>query len=210
MSRLVASGSSVAGPRGLPRLPSGGSSIARLVSLLAALAVVGGLVIVSSQAAFNASTTNGPNSWSAGSVALADDDSASVMFNVSNMTPGDTATKCINVTYTGSLTADVKLYGSIAGTGLATYLNTTVDIGTGTTGGATASCTGFSLSSNLFNSTLASFGTSYTDFSTGLGGFAGATNPTTKSYRFTVTLQDNNSAQSKTATATFTWEAQNN
>jgi hypothetical protein len=185
------------------------SSGARMVSVLASLGVVSALVVASSQAAFNANTTNGSNSWSSGSVAIADDDSDSVLFNVTGMKPGDTATKCVNVTYTGSLTADVKLYGSIAGTGLSTYLTTAIDIGTGAAGGSSASCTGFSSSSSLFSGTLASFGSTYTNFTTGLGSFAGATNPTTKSYRFTVTLQDDNAAQSKTATATFTWEAQN-
>ena len=197
------------GRRPSRRVRPGRSALARLVALLGSLALVGSFVVEGSRAAFNATTDNGANSWTSGSVVLSDDDSASVMFNISNMKPGDTATHCINVTYTGTLTADVKLYGAVAGTGLSTYLNTTVDIGTGAAGGATTSCTGFVSSSNLFNATLATFGTTHTNFATGLGGFAGATNPTTKSYRFTVSLQDNPAAQNKTATATFTWEAQN-
>ena len=185
------------------------ASIARLVTLLAGVAIAGVLVVTQTHGAFSATTSNGSNTWSAGTVVLTDDDSNSVMFNVSGMKPGDTSTKCINVTYAGTLTSNVKLYGSVGGTGLATYLTTSIDIGTGATGGGAMSCTGFSSSSNLHNDTLAAFGSAHTNFSNGLGSFDGATNPTTKSYRFTVTLVDDNNAQGKNASATFTWEAQN-
>ena len=43
----------------------------------------------------------------------------------------------------------------------------------------------------------------------GLGGLNGATDPTSRTYRITVTLEDDNAAQAKSATAGFTWEAQN-
>jgi hypothetical protein len=98
----------------------------------------------------------------------------------------------------------------VGGTGLATYLDTTVDVGTGATGGASTDCTGFTLGSNLHNDTLEAFGTAHTDYASGVGGFTGATNPSTRSYRVTVTLQDNNLAQGKSASVAFTWEAQNN
>lgn len=192
----------------------GGSSPAVRVTLmggavLAALVIATLLAFQTSMAAFNATTTNGPNSFAAGTVTLSDDDANSVMFNMSGMKPTSTATKCINVTYAGSLTADVKLYGSVAGTGLATYLDTTIEIGTGATGGSTLDCTGFATPSTLHNGTLAAFASANTNYGNGLGGFSGATNPTTKSYRITVTLQNNNTAQGLNATATFTWEAQN-
>ena len=183
--------------------------LARLGAVAVGLLVMSLFVVTGSRAAFTASTANGSNNFTAGTVTLGDDDNGSVMFNLTGMKPGDTATKCVNVTYTGSLAADVKLYGTVGGTGLATYLDTTVDVGTGAAGGATTSCSGFTLGSNLHNGTLAAFGTAYTDYSNGAGGFTGATNPSTRSYRVTVTLQDNNLAQGKTASVAFTWEAQN-
>jgi hypothetical protein len=186
-----------------------GTLAARLAAVVAGLLVMSLLVVTGSRAAFNATTDNNANSFAAGTVVLADDDAGSVMFNLTGMKPGDTATKCVNVTYTGSLAADVKLYSAIGGTGLATYLDTAVDVGTGAAGGATMDCTGFGSSSNLHNTTLAAFGAAHTNYANGAGGFAGATNPTTRSYRFTVTLQDDNAAQGLTATASFTWEAQN-
>ena len=183
--------------------------LTRTVALVASLAVVGVLTISASRAAFTATTGNGSNTFAAGTVVLDDDDSNGVMFSLSAMKPGDTATRCINVAYTGSLASDVKLYGTVAGTGLATYLDTTVDIGTGAAGGATFDCTGFVLGSNLRSGTLAAFGAANTDFGTGLGGWTGATNPSVRTYRITTTLQNDNAAQGLTASASFTWEAQN-
>ncbi|MBV8983480.1 MAG: hypothetical protein JO248_03455 [Acidimicrobiia bacterium] len=185
---------------------------ARVAAVSGSIALMSVLVVGGSRAAFNATTSNGPNSFAAGTVVIGNDSTGSVMFNLSGMKPGTTATECINVTYTGSLTANVHMYGTaVSGAGtLADYLNTTIDIGTGAAGGAGHSCTGFVLGSNLFpTATLTSFGTTNTNFATGLAGNDGATNPTTKSYRVTVTLQDNNAAQGKTANASFTWEAQN-
>lgn len=180
--------------------------LVRFAAMGASLALVSLLMINGSRAAFTDTTTNGSNSWSAGTVDLTDDDAGSVMFNVSNMKPGDTSTKCIVVTYNGSLTSNVKTYASVAGTGLAPYLNTTVDVGSG---GSFADCAGFTASSTLFTGTLASLGTTHSNFANGMAGFNGATSGTTRTYRFTVALADNNLAQGLNASATITWEAQN-
>lgn len=178
----------------------------RGLAVLASLGFVSVLVVTSSRAAFVDTTDNATNTFSAGDVVLDDDDAGGVAFNVSDMAPGDTRTRCIEVTYTGSLTADVRLYGTVGGTGLADYLDVDVAIGTG---GSFASCTGFSATSTLFTGTMADFGSAHTDYASGLGGLNGATDPTSRTYRITVTLQDDNAAQARSATAGFTWEAQN-
>ena len=178
----------------------------RGLAVVASLGFVSILVVTSSRAAFVDTTDNATNTFSAGDVVLDDDDAGGVAFNVANMAPGDSRTRCIEVTYTGSLTADVHLYGTVGGTGLADYLDVDVAIGTG---GSFASCTGFSATSTLFTGTLADFGSMHTDYASGLGGLNGATDPTSRTYRITVTLQDENAAQARSATAGFTWEAQN-
>ncbi len=138
---------------------------------------------------------------------ISDDDAGVAMFNVPAMAPGQSVDTCIVVTYSGSLTpADVKLYTAVGGTGLANYLDLQVDIGTG---GSFGSCSGFTVSSTPYTGTLAGFAASYTDFATGLGGWSPAATPESRTYRFTLDLQDNNAAQGLDATATFTWEAQN-
>jgi hypothetical protein len=183
--------------------------VVRATAPVAAFLVVGALVVVGSRAAFSATTDNAANSWSAGTVVLADDDTGTALFNMSVMKPGSTSAKCIVVTYSGTLTpADVKLYGTVAGSGLATHLTTTIEIGTG---GSRTSCTGFTPSSTLYSGTLASFGTTYTNWATGLANWSPAATPDSRTFRITTTLPSgaSNAAQGLTASGTFTWEAQN-
>ena len=179
----------------------------RVGVLAATVLLTTALILTASFAAFSDTTENTGNTWTAGSVTLTDDDSDSVMFNVSAMTGGQTETKCIVVTYSGTLLpSDVNLYGVSGGTGLDAYLDVTIDEGTG---GSFASCAGFTLTSTIFaTNTLNNFATNHTNFTNGAGAWLPAANPESRTYRFTVTLQDNNLAQGLNATATFTWEAQ--
>lgn len=181
------------------------------LAVLTPLAVLAsaGMIYQASNAAFTATTSNDANTFSSGTVVLADDDAANVMFNASGLTPGDTATKCINVSYSGTVAANVKLYATgYTNTGLAEYLDFTIEEGTGATGGATFDCTGFTGPTSLHTGTLAAFGTANTAYASGLSSWqpAGAT---TRSYRMTYTVRDVNAAQGKSAGLNFTWEARN-
>ncbi len=180
----------------------------RALAMMASLAFVSVLVMTSSRAAFLDTTDNTGNSFSAGTVELADDDSAQVLFNVSNLAPTESRTNCIVVTYTGSLAANVRLYGAASGA-LAPYLNLSIDIGQAGSPGSFGNCTGFQQGSNLYSGTLSNFASTRTSFVNGLTGWNGATNPSSRVYRITVTLQDDNAAQGLNANAAFTWEAQN-
>jgi hypothetical protein len=171
----------------------------------------GAMVWQASYAAFSDVTSNPTNNWSSGTVKLADDDSNTAMFNVTNMKPGATGVKCINVTSTGSLASTVKLYGTSYATtaGLADNISLKVEQGTGSTSPACASFTG---ASTLSESTLGSFGTTKTAFANGVGTWAPVGGVSdTKSFRITYTLNANtpDSAQGGTAAVGFTWEAQN-
>lgn len=175
------------------------------VTVLIVVSVVSVAIMQYSRAAFTATTSNSSNSWATGSVVLSDDDAGSAMFTSSNMTAGQSIVKCIAVTYSGSLTSGVtaKLYGTASGA-LASYLNLTVEQGTG---GGFGSCAGFS-GSPIYSGTVSGFASTYTNFGTGLAGFSPSANPESHTYRFTITVQNDNNAQSKTATADYTWEAQ--
>ena len=81
------------------------------------------------------------------------------MFSVTDMAPGQSVTKCIVVTYQGSI-ADpnaVKLYsGGLTDSGtLADHLNLTVEEGSG---GTFADCTGFAPSGTIENGWLVTAG----------------------------------------------------
>lgn len=179
---------------------------------LAALLVVAVLVFQTSSAAFSGTTANSGNSFSAATVSLSDDDSDAVLFNLSNMKPGDAdAENCIEVTYTGSVAADVKLYGAIgAGDGLGQYLDLTV---MANDAGAFGDCAAFdeNTAATLYTGTLAAFATSHANWANGLdAGFDPTAANDAKVYKFVVGIQDDNDAQGLTAsTVSFTWEAQN-
>jgi hypothetical protein len=177
-----------------------------LLVILVAILGTGALIWNSSNAAFSGTTSNATNSWATGQVSLTDDDSNTAMFSVTGLKPGSTGSNCITVTYTGSVASAVKLYATGYTGTLGTYLTLSVDQGTG---GSFGSCAGFTAGSNIYTGTLAGFAGSKVDFASGVGSFAPSSNPTSAVYRFTYTLQDNNSAQSLTSTCGFTWEAQN-
>ncbi len=173
--------------------------------MAAALLMVTILTIGRSQAAFTDTTDSSANSFATGTVVLTDDDSGSAMFSVTNMSPGTPVVECITVTYSGTeLPAPVRIYGSSTGT-LDTYLNTTIEVGTG---GSFGSCAGFTPTSTLFNNTLANFSTTHTNWASGLATFSAAANPTSRTFRFTVDVQNNAAAQGDSSTAVFTFEAQ--
>ena len=177
--------------------------------LAGAVLLTGAFIVTASIAAFSGTTDNSGNTWSTGTVILTDDDGGSgILFTVVGMKPLDVVTNCIVVTYEGTLLpADVVLYGVSGGTGLDAYLDLIVEEGTG---GIFDNCSGFSATSTVYTGgTLADFAVAHTNFGNGAGTWTPSANPESVTFKFTVTLQDNNAAQSLDATATFTWEAQN-
>ena len=189
--------------------------------MVAGLIASGVLVWHASYSAFSATTSNPTNNWAAGSVALVDDDSGSALFNVTNMKPGSTWTKCIVVTSNSTLASTVKLYttaSSFAQTKtLADNMTLTVTQGSSTSSGGV--CTGFSPDaggSNTTTGSLTSFSSTYTNFANGFGTWAPAAgNGVAKTYQITYTLNSAGSQaltdamQSGTAQIGFTWELQN-
>lgn len=174
--------------------------------MIAALLLVGLLTIRGSHAAFTASTGNGINHLAAGTITVGDDDNGSVLFDLPTMTPGSPEVRCINVVYTGSVVADIRMLAAVDG-GFAPYLRTTIDVGTGAGGGPAFDCAGFVASPTSASGTLADLGTTTAAYAGGLRGFSPVTAGATRSYRITVDMADDAAAIGQTATATFAWEA---
>jgi len=176
---------------------------------LLVVALVGTVVGIGTWSAFSSTTENSGNQFEAGTVTLGDDDSDGVLFNLSALKPNDTSDKCINVTYSGSLAASVKVYGSGSG-GLGQYLTLTVTRGT-IASPAFPSCTGFTADDGggeLYSGNLADFPASYgAGIADPNGSWSSGENHV---YKVSVTVQDNESAQGLTASQSFTWEARNN
>lgn len=180
-------------------------TLVRAAAVAAALLMVTILTITRSEAAFSDTTSNASNSLTTGDVVLTDDDTALAMFNTLGLMANDSLTECLNVTYSGSLLpAPVRAYGSTTGT-LDTYLDLTVEIGTG---GGYGNCAAFSPTATIYTGTLDAFSTTHADWSSGLATFTATSNPDNRTFRFTLTVQDDNNAQGLTTTAEFFFEAQ--
>jgi hypothetical protein len=177
--------------------------------------VVGGLsalVGLGTYSAFTATTTNSGNNISSGTVNISQHAGATTLYNVTNQKPGDTVTKCVRVTYSGSITASaVKLYTSAVTNG--TNYNLEIDRGSGmTTLDGTDSCAGFTQSSVAYNGNLGSLGTTY---AAGVDGKAAAATWATNDaidYRFIITQNDDTTPNAHTSVVSsgahsFTWEA---
>jgi hypothetical protein len=184
----------------------------QLAVAFAALLLMTALVIRASSAAFSGEVRNEGNAFETGSLAL-DTDIATAMFDVENMVPGQTETRCVNVTYEGSIAdpSGVKLYSAgydDSGT-LGSWLNITIEEGSGATNTA---CAGFTASGTIRSAvTLAAFDTGHTDYSNGVGSWDPSGTPETISYRFVVTLASNTPPEQEGASVTgfgLTWEVQ--
>lgn len=187
--------------------------------LLTALCVgaLGSLAAMGVFGAFSSTTTNAGNTITAGTVAIADNDAGAAMYSITNAKPGESVSRCIKVTYTGSLDADVHIYTTSTIGALGQYVELTITPGSQTTP-TFPSCTGFTPDSGgaLYTGTLANFATAKNSYANGVVDYPGAGTKWAANesvvYQVTATLQSSapEAAQGATTGAhTFTWEARN-
>src|SRR5690606_28352779 len=131
------------------------------------------------------------------------------LFDGDLLAPGDGETRCVVVTSTGSLPAEVRMYGTgaAATNGLADSILLTITEGTG---GSFGDCSGFTPGTVLFDGTLAQFAAAAGAYAEGLGDWttAGGTQSRTFQLGYTLDPASPDSVQGGTATISFTWEAQ--
>lgn len=182
----------------------------KLLLTLLIVGVIGSIAGIGTFSAFSDTTSNDNNSFAAGTVYITDDDAGAALYSVTNQAPLDSVTNCINVTYLGTLDADVHFYASLSGGALEPYVDVLVEEGTGAT--AFGDCTGFTPAGTVYTGTLAGMPTSWASGPATGGTWA---QNDTHSYRFTVTLQDDPAANGgsggslSTGLHSFIWEAQN-
>ncbi|MFZ7087992.1 hypothetical protein [Curtobacterium sp. RRHDQ10] len=183
--------------------------IARWSALPVAVIASGIIVSTASYAAFTSTTENDGNSWTAGSIALADDDQGTAMFDASDLQPGSAGERCITVTSAGSLTNTVRLYTQNATTtaALADHLAVTVDHGTG---GGFADCTGFVEDGTAFTGSLSDLTEQATDHASGIGQWTVPAGGDERTYRIRYALSEDapNTAQGGSAAVDLVWEGQ--
>lgn len=183
----------------------------KILQSLLVLGLLGTLAGVGTFAAFSSTTENPGNSFTAGTVDIGDNDAGSFMYNVSGQRPGTSVVRCIKVTYTGTLDADVRLYTTSSMNAGAQYMDLTVEEGISD---ATVfpNCGTFVAESTVYSGTLANFGGTRNSYANGAVTYPGVATKWVANdslvYRFTVSLQDVNAAQGATSgTHGFTWEA---
>jgi hypothetical protein len=167
--------------------------------------------------AFSSTTTNPNNNFSTGSVVLSDNDAGAALYTVTGAKPGDSVTRCIKVTYTGNLPADVHLYTTSTIGALGQYIDLTITPGTQASS-TFPDCTGFTPAAGgaIYTGTLQNFGSTKNSYANGVVSYPGSQTQWNQNdavvYRFVATLQntapDTTQSQS-TGTHTFTWEARN-
>ncbi len=184
------------------------------LATLVVVGVTGVLAALGTFAAFSDTTANNGNEFTAGTVTLTNNSTGAMFDTVTDGKPGGAATdRCINVVYTGSLAATLKLYTTDASTGtLSQYVDMTITPGTFSgPDPAFPSCSGFTPDAGgaIYTGTLADFQANKNSYANGV------TAPTTPGtvYKFSYTIDSAapNSAQgATTGSHSYTWEARNN
>jgi hypothetical protein len=198
------------------RMPS--ARVGKLALLLAtpvAVVATGALIFQASSEAFSATTRNAGNDWSTGKVALTNDSAGSARFQVPNLLPGQTDTKCITVTANATVPGVVKGYAinPVTSTaGLENHIVVSADAGNG---GSFADCTGFTKVSTEFTATPLSTIMQANSYATGFGGWNVPTGTSARTYKITWTFdtsgmtQDQlNALQGSHTGLDFQWELQ--
>ncbi|MDX6605817.1 MAG: hypothetical protein QOD14_357 [Solirubrobacterales bacterium] len=164
---------------------------------------------------FSATTQNSGNEISSGTVLLSDNDSGSSLFNVTGAKPGDAWTRCIKVSYNGTLPADVHLYMQNVTGPLAPYVNLTMTQGTQASP-TFPGCTGFTPDATGVIFTGPVYSPVQGSWDLGLPVVpAGSTNwqsGTSLVFKFTATLDPttpDTQQNSSIGTSTIVWEARN-
>lgn len=170
-------------------------------------------------AAFSPSTRNPSAAFASGTVEISDDDAGASLVTLSGVRPGDGASGCVKVTYTGSVPATVRLYNSSASGTLGSSVGVIVTRGTMSNG--FPSCSNFTPDSTvhvagqppglIWSGTLSSLPTTY---GTGVvdpnsSSPATWTATTTRAYRFDFVINDGTTSNNKSVASTLTWEARN-
>jgi hypothetical protein len=188
----------------------------KLLRAALAIGVAGAAAAFGTLSAFTATTVNPDNEISTGTVEISDNDSNAAMYSLPNAKPGPPAAeRCIRVTYTGTLDADVKLYTASSFGDLGPYVDLEVTPGTQATS-TFPGCSGFTPAAggSVYDGTLAGFASAHSSWANGLvvnpQGVAKWELNDAVVFRFRVTVQDVPAAAGKqTGQHSFTWEARN-
>lgn len=176
---------------------SRGGRIAVAAATPVAIVAAAAMVWQSSNAAFTGSTRNSGNNWSAGSVALSDDDAGTARFQVQNLTPGDTESKCLKVTANASVPGTVKGYAvnpAPSVHGLEDRIKIKIE---GGTGGGFSSCDGFTSEETIIAGVTLGQMAAIDTYEEAIGGWDVTTGTSSRTYRITWTFDTTGMTQNQ-------------
>jgi len=181
------------------------------------IGVLGGFATLGVYGLFSSTTQNSGNEVTSGTVEFSDNDSGAALYNATGMRPGESLTRCIKTTYTGSLPALVRLYSPSTPGPLAQYIDLVVTQGTQASS-TFPTCTGFTPDAvgTIFTGTLQSFEQTRSSYATGIATAPGGKSSWSKGealvYRVQVTLQASAPDSSQgwsSGVHSFVWESRN-
>jgi hypothetical protein len=179
------------------------------------IGALGSLIALGVYGLFTSTTQSAGNELTAGTVELVDNDAGAALYNATGVRPGESVTRCIKTTYSGSLPAIVHLYSPSAPGPLAQYVELTITQGT-QSGSTFPNCTGFAADATgvIYTGTLQAFEQSRPAYATGIttaaAGKSGWISGETVVYRFQATLQasaPDSSQGLSSGVHSFVWEA---
>jgi hypothetical protein len=140
-------------------------------------------------------------------VELADSDAGTAMFGAEvTLAPGVGSDRCIEVAYDGNVDPQpVQLYAATAIGDLAPYLDLTIEIGDAAPG-AFGNCDTFVPSAQLYAGTLAAFAAAHDGWATGVPTWDPGPEAEARTFRFTVSVQDDPAAEGRSVAFGFSWE----
>ena len=195
------------------------SGVALKLAATAAVLAAGALLVgTATWSNLNATATNPSNTINVGTVQMTSGSFTAPVISLTNAKPGAVSTGCIQITNSGTLPVQMKLYGTSSGTSLNEYLKLVVTRGTFSSTPPAGSCTGFTADATnyiaqgagvIYSGTLANWPSSA---NSALADPTASTPATwspqaTHSYQLQVTVLSDVRAQGLTGRETFTFEA---
>lgn len=190
----------------------------KLAATAAVLAVGALLVGTATWSNLNATAANPSNTINAGTVQMTSGSFTAPVISLTSAKPGAVSSGCIQITNSGTLSVQMRLYGTGSGTGLNEYLKLVVTRGSFSGTPPAGACTGFTADATnyisqgagvIYSGTLANWPSSASSALRDPTASAPATwSPqATHSYQFQVTVLSNAGAQGLAGHETFTFEA---
>ena len=179
------------------------------------IGVLGGFATLGVYGLFSSTTQNSGNELTSGTVEFSDNDSGSALYSATGVRPGESLTRCIKTTYSGSLPALVRLYSASTPGPLAQYIDLAITQGTQASS-TFPSCTGFTpdATGTIFSGTLQSFEQTRSSYANGVvtapAGKASWSKGEALVYRVVATLQataPDSSQGWSSGVHSFVWEA---